>query len=70
MELGKINSIFFEQFPFPILWMDLKGPIIDSNFAIEKISEYGKPDLIGRKFTEIVLNPQESFSLFEKINAI
>ncbi len=68
MEPGKINSIFFDQFPFPIIWMDLEGTIINSNFATKKISGYGKKDLIGRKFTEIVVNPQESLSLFEKIH--
>jgi len=70
MELGKINSIFFEQFPFPIMWMDLEGTILNSNFATEKLSGYGKTDLIGRKFTEIIVNPQESLSSFEKINGI
>jgi len=52
------------------MWMDLEGTILNSNFATEKISGYGKTDLIGRKFTEIVVHPQESFSSFEKINGI
>jgi PAS domain S-box-containing protein len=63
----------FEESPFSIVLIDLDGRFIDCNPANEKIFGWQKSDLIGTKFFEVNMFPEEylpivseAFSMLQK----
>jgi len=49
----------FEDSPFAIALMDLKGNFIECNSYIEKIFGYKKEELLGKNFTALKIVPKE-----------
>ncbi len=49
----------FEASPFSILLIDPKGALVDFNTTLEKTLGYTRGELLGRKFTDLSLIPQD-----------
>ncbi|MFX0040384.1 MAG: ADP-ribosylation factor-like protein [Promethearchaeota archaeon] len=49
----------FEDSPFSIILIDPKGSLVDFNPALEKTLGYTREELLGRKFTDLSLIPQD-----------
>ncbi|MFX1295071.1 MAG: PAS domain S-box protein [Promethearchaeota archaeon] len=66
LDFEKLLSIFFENFPYLIIWINLNGNIVQCNVAIEKIIGYSTEDLKNIDFIEIITYPKDKF-LFKEM---
>ncbi len=53
----------FEKSPFSIILVDSKGKIVDCNPATEKLIQFKKEEVIGKKFTDLSIVPQKYIPL-------
>lgn len=58
--------MYLEKVPLSIIWLDLKGIIINANSAIEQIFRSRKEELLNKSFIEIATFPDGFRPLFEE----
>ena len=64
--LEKMFFLFLERSPLCIIWVNLEGTVINSNSATEKVFGFKMEDILGKKFTDIVVCPQNFISVFKR----
>ena len=56
-----------EASPYSVIFLDFKGRIIECNYATEKLFNYKKDELIGKKFLEFINFPTNYLPILEDV---